>query len=162
MLKGLLLLAAVFVVLQSSGAAGRNWTLANVNGGDYELSEQAAGQPSLLIFWATWCKPCKAELDNMRSTFDDLRRRGMNVLLVSEDNQKSKSRVKPYLDSKNYGFTGLLDPDGEVLKLYGGTSIPFIVMLDGNGTPVFENRGELKDPSAMLAKANQLLETASD
>lgn len=152
----------IFFIFSVSNAAGRNWTLTNVEGGDYSISDNAGGRPSLLIFWATWCKPCKAELDAMRSTFDDLSKRGMNILLVSEDNQKSKSRVKPFLDSKGYGFTGLHDPDGEVLKLYGGTSIPFIVMLDQTGSPVFENRGELKDPNPLLTRANQLLESAGE
>lgn len=98
----------------------------------------------------------------MKDTFDDLSKRGMNVVIVSEDNQKSMSRVKPFLDAKAYGWTALHDPDGEVLKLYGGTSIPFTVMLQADGTPVFESRGEMKDPTAMLAKANQLLESPGE
>jgi len=160
-MKYLLAILSFVVIVSSVQAAGRNWTLASVNGGDYSISDNG-GRPSLLLFWATWCKPCKAELDAMKGTLDDLTQRGMNVLLVSEDNQKSKSRVKPYLDTKGYGWTALHDPDGEVLKLYGGTSIPYTVMLDKDGSPVFENRGEMKDATAMLAKANQLLESAGE
>jgi len=161
-MKKLLVVLSCFVLFASAHAAGRNWTLTNVNGGDFSISNDNGGRPSLLVFWATWCKPCKAELDAMKGTLDDLNKRGMNVLLVAEDNQKSKSRVKPFLDTKAYGWTALHDPDGEVLKLYGGTSIPFTVMLDKSGAPVFENRGEMKDPTAMLAKANQLLESAGE
>lgn len=160
-MKHLLAILSFIVIVSSVQAAGRNWTLTSVNGGDYSISDNG-GRPSLLVFWATWCKPCKAELDAMKGTLDDLTKRGMNVLLVSEDNQKSKSRVKPYLDTKGYGWTALHDPDGEVLKLYGGTSIPYTVMLDKDGSPVFENRGEMKDATAMLAKANQLLESAGE
>ncbi|MCB9357238.1 MAG: TlpA family protein disulfide reductase [Calditrichaeota bacterium] len=150
------------LALLSAAFAGRNWSLTQVQGGEFSITDHSGGKPSLLIFWATWCKPCKAEMDAMKETFDDLNARGLNVILISEDTQKSMSRVKPFLDSKGYTWTALLDPDGAVLKLYGGTSIPFTVMLDAQGTPVYEHRGELKDPSEMIAKANQLIDSASD
>ncbi|MBK8130439.1 MAG: TlpA family protein disulfide reductase [bacterium] len=161
-MKTLLALILSVILLNSASAGGRNWSLQQVNGGDFSIANNAGGRPSLLVFWATWCKPCKAELSNLKDTFDDLQRRGMNVLLVSEDNQKSMSRVKPFLDSKGFTWTGLHDPDGEVLKLYGGTSIPYTVMLDPSGSPVFEHRGEMKDTNAMITRANQLLESAGE
>ncbi len=161
-MKSIFALLTFALLLSTAQSAGRNWTLSKVNGGDFSIADHSGGRPSLLIFWATWCKPCKAEMTSLKDTFDDLNKRGLNVILISEDNQKSKSRVKPFLDSKGYEWTALLDPDGEVLKLYGGTSIPFSVMLDAGGSPVFEHRGEMKDPTEMLAKANQLIETLGE
>lgn len=161
-MKTLLALLLTLALLTSAQAAGRNWTLTQVNGGDYSLTANGGGKPALLLFWATWCKPCKAELSSMKDTFDQLAARGLNVVLISEDNQKSKSRVKPYLDSKGFTWNALHDPDGEVLKLYGGTSLPFSVLLDAEGSPVYEHRGEMKDASDMLAKANELLGSKSE
>lgn len=161
-MKILLAILSICLMLSAASAAGRNWTLSSVNGDEYSISKNSGGRPSLLLFWATWCKPCKSELDAMKDTFNDLAKRGVNVIIISEDNVKSKSRVKPYIESKGFEWTALLDPDGEVLKLYGGTSIPFSVLLDAGGAPVYENRGELKDPAAMLNKANQLLESAGE
>ena len=161
-MKILLVILMNIALLASANAAGRNWTLTQVNGGDFSISDNGGGKPSLLIFWATWCKPCKAELSDMKDTFDGLAARGLNVILVSEDNQKSKSRVKPFLDSKGFTWTALHDPDGEVLKSYGGTSLPFSVLLDAGGSPVFEQRGEMKDASKMLTKANELLGSSGE
>lgn len=161
-MKSILALLLIAFTLQSGFAAGRNWTLANAQGGEFSIADNSGGKPTLLIFWATWCKPCKRELSDLKTVYDDLQKRGMNVILVSEDNQKTKSQVKPFLDSKGFEWTALLDPDGEVLKLYGGTSIPYTVILDQSGSPVYKNIGEMKDPSDMLAKANQLIESPGE
>lgn len=161
-MKSLLALLFVAITFHAAQAAGRNWTLANAQGGEYSFSENSGSRPTLLIFWASWCKPCKREMTELKDTYDDLQKRGMNVILISEDNQKTKSRVKPLSDSKGYEWTALLDPDGEVLKLYGGTSIPFTVVLDEGGSPVYKSIGEMKDPSEMLSKANQLIESPGE
>ncbi len=161
-MKSLLAVLSICLLLSAANAAGRNWTLSGVDGDEFSISKNAGNRPSLLVFWATWCKPCKSELDAMKDTFNDLNKRGVNVIIIAEDNVKSKSRVKPYIESKGFEWTALLDPDGEVLKLYGGTSIPFSVLLDASGAPVYENRGEMKDATAMLNKANQLIESAGE
>lgn len=161
-MKSLLALLLIAFTLQSAHAAGRNWTLANAQGGEYSIADNSVGKPTLLIFWATWCRPCKREMTELKDTYDDLQKRGMNVIMISEDNQKTKNQVKPYWDSKGFAWTVLLDPDGEVLKLYGGTSIPYTVILDASGSPVFKHIGEMKDPSEMLAKANQLIESPGE
>lgn len=153
----LLALLLTFVVLSSAEASGRNWTLSSIDGNEFNITRDAGGRPSLLVFWATWCKPCKAEIDAMRTTFDSLTERGLNVIMISEDTQRSMSKVKPYIQSKGYTWTALLDPDGAVLKVYSGTSLPFSVLLNSQGVPVYEHRGEMKDPTEMIAKATELL-----
>ncbi len=144
----LLLLLLMFVlsaVAVNSFADSRDWSLQNTKGEKFTLSDNLGQRPTILVFWATWCTPCKKELDEQRALFDTLAAHGASVLLVSEDTQKSQAKVKPYVESKGYGWPVLLDPSGEVLKRYGGVSIPFTVVLDRDGNVQHKMRGAVKD-----------------
>ena len=49
-----------------------NINLKDVNGVTKNLSKFSNnGNPIIISFWATWCKPCKAELNTIAEEYDD-------------------------------------------------------------------------------------------
>jgi cytochrome c biogenesis protein CcmG, thiol:disulfide interchange protein DsbE len=152
-----LLLLSVF--FDTSPAAARDWTLKDTDGNDYALSQHLSGSPVLMMFWATWCKPCKKELDDFKTTIDYYADSlDVEVLLISIDTQKSMSRVKPYIESKGYKWTTLTDPDWEVLKMYGGSNkIPYTVLLDGKGSTAWKQLGEMQSTDALTTEIMKLI-----
>ena len=49
-----------------------NINLKDVNGDTKNLSKFSNnGKPMIISFWATWCKPCKAELNTIAEEYDD-------------------------------------------------------------------------------------------
>jgi cytochrome c biogenesis protein CcmG/thiol:disulfide interchange protein DsbE len=151
-----LILIAVFFV--ASPAAARDWTLKDTNGNDYSLSQHLDDSPVLMMFWATWCKPCKKELDDFKDEIDYYADSlGVEVLLISIDTQKTMSRVKPYIESKGYKWTALTDPDWEVLKMYGGSNkIPYTVLLDNEGSTAWKQLGEMQSIDALTNEIMKL------
>jgi len=153
-----LLLAVTLAASAPSVAAIRDWTLPNTAGGDYTLSEHTGSGPILLLFWATWCVPCKRELKELHDTYSSFAEQGVEVLLISIDTQKTMSRVRPYVQSKKLPWTSLLDSDHKVFKKYGGKSfVPYTVLLDTSGSPVFTHPKEMKDPGELIRKVESLL-----
>ena len=135
-LTGLTLILLILIAIWSDASAiSRDWTLKSISGGDYRLSENLNGSPALLMFWATYCKPCKKEMNQFRETIDFYSDSlGVNVILISVDNPRTKSRVKPYIESKGYKWTVVYDSDSAILKMYGGnTTVPYTVLLDADG-----------------------------
>lgn len=54
-------------------------------------------------FWATWCKPCVAELPDFEKIHNDYKSKKVKVLLVSIDfKEELNKRVKTFLDKTKY------------------------------------------------------------
>jgi peroxiredoxin len=138
-------------------AVPNNWSLQDTDGETFQLASELMDRPVLLLFWATWCAPCKKELYDQRGLLDSYADKGVAVLLVSEDTQKTQAKVKPYVESKGYTWRTLLDPQGEVLKRYGGTSLPFAVLINQQGQPLQKIRGALRNATALTEQINKLL-----
>ena len=152
---GIVLIASMNSIVQ---ADSRDWTLQTTKGEQFNLSEHLGGKPVVLVFWATWCTPCKKELDEQRGLFDSLTEEGVQVVLVSVDNQKSQAKVKPYVESKGYQWPVLLDPDNEVLKRYGGINVPYTVVLDADGNAQSKMRTAIKDVNQFRSLINSLMD----
>ena len=138
-------------------AESNNWSLQDTQGETFQLAAELMDRPVLLLFWATWCSPCKKELQDQRELLDSYVERGVAVLLVSEDTQRTQAKVKPYVESRGYRWRTLLDPQGEVLKRYGGTSLPYAVLLDRQGQPLQKTRGALRNTATLTAQIDKLL-----
>lgn len=54
-------------------------------------------------FWATWCKPCVAELPEFEKLHIDYKSKKVKVILVSMDfKEELTKRVKPFLQKNKY------------------------------------------------------------
>jgi len=67
-----LLLTAFSLFLGGNIAAAEvpiapDWTLTSESGETVTLSEVAAEQPVILLFWATWCPYCKSLMPHIQS-----------------------------------------------------------------------------------------------
>jgi peroxiredoxin len=154
---GFFILSSVLTSPFQAVAATSDWTLNDLDGGRFTLSENLGKGPTVLIFWATWCRPCKQEMKEYKAVFESYQEKGVQVLVISEDNSKTQSQVKPFMKSNDYKFTALLDPTGEVLKSYGGVSIPYTVVLDSTGKTQKAYRGKIRDIGELSALLEKLL-----
>ena len=74
--------------------------------------------PTVLCFWATWCSPCKRELNNYAELYDDwVDETGVKVVAVSIDDMRSINRVAPYVNSVGWEYDILLDPNRDFAGL---------------------------------------------
>lgn len=98
------------------------------------------GKPIIINFWATWCTPCKRELNTIAEVYEDwVDETGVKLVAVSVDNQRSVSKVKPYVDGVGWEYDILLDPNGEFSRALGVNNPPMTFLVDGEGNIVWSH-----------------------
>ncbi|PWH84852.1 TlpA family protein disulfide reductase [Brumimicrobium oceani] len=98
------------------------------------------GKPMIISFWATWCTPCKKELNAIHDMYIDWQdETGVRLVAVSIDDQRTASRVVPYVDSKAWEYQILLDPNGDFKRAMGVNNVPHTFLVDGNGKIVYSH-----------------------
>ena len=100
------------------------------------------GNPLVVTFFATWCKPCDRELKSIDELYDDWRREtGVRIVAVSIDQVQNVNKVKPMVDQNGWRYDVLLDPNGEFRRSLGIQSVPYTILLDGQGRIVYKHNG---------------------
>jgi thiol-disulfide isomerase/thioredoxin len=98
------------------------------------------GKPIVINFWATWCSPCKRELNTIAEMYDQWQEEtGVKIVAVSIDDQKNKSRVKPYINGTGWEYEILLDPNGDFKRALGVNNVPHTFLVDGEGNIVWQH-----------------------
>lgn len=115
------------------GSAAPQFTQATPDGKQLSLSD-FKGKVVLIDFWASWCKPCRMEMPNVKAVYAKYHGKGFEILGVS-------------LDAKKEAWLGAIQQDGlpwkhvsdlgswnnAVAQQYGVTSIPYTVLVDRDG-----------------------------
>jgi cytochrome c biogenesis protein CcmG, thiol:disulfide interchange protein DsbE len=115
----------------AEGFYAPDFTLTTLEGDSFTLSEHY-GQPILLTLWASWCTPCKAEMPDFNSVYEEM---SDDVLVVGVNvtNQDNINDVRDFVDDNHLIFPIVLDEKGQVSRLYQLQGLPQTFFIDENG-----------------------------
>jgi len=98
--------------------------------GDQIRFEDYGEQVVLLNFWATWCGPCRLEMPAFQDRFKQYNDE-LQVVAVNFD--EPKHEVQNFVDELGLTFDILLDPGGEIQRLYQVRGYPTSYFIDADG-----------------------------
>jgi len=76
------------------------------------------GQAVLVNLWATWCPPCRAEMQTIEKIYNEYKDQGFTVLAVNMTYQDDLLAVMPFVQEQKLTFPILLDEAGEMANAY--------------------------------------------
>jgi len=131
-----------------------------LDGSDWSLSSQK-GKPVVLVFWATWCGPCKKEMPALA----DLKRKRPNwpveFLAISTDKSSAAGKVNKLV--KDWDLPFPVTRTDELNGRFGVTGLPSMRVIGADGTLRSSSRGYSKSSIKKLVnKLDDLVAEVSD
>ncbi len=120
------------------GEKFRDLVEADPDGRNHRLSEYVGqGRWVLVVFWASWCGPCKAEMPNVTAAYKKYHSKGFEIVGLSFDNDKEawinaiKDWEMPWIHLSDLKYW-----QSVAARLYSVTGIPDNLLIDPEGTIV--------------------------
>lgn len=91
------------------------------------------GKAVLVNLWATWCPPCREEMQTIERIYQEYKEQGFRVLAINMTYQDDPLAIMPFVKQQGLTFPILLDETGEVAKAYQLRSLPssYFIRRDG-------------------------------
>lgn len=125
-------------------------------GDRFTLSEHR-GKTVVVNIWATWCTPCCEELPYFDALWQEHRE---NVEVVAIHSSLVTDDVEAYLSKFRYQMPFALDETGEVVQLFGGsTLLPQTIVIDADGYITYNAVGSVtyEELEALIELSNTVM-----
>lgn len=133
-----------------TGNQAPDFVLETLDGDVVRLSD-FKGKKVFLNFWASWCGPCEDEMPHMQLYYDDYAEQSNYEVVAVNMTQRERSNqdVVDFVDEYQLTFPIVLDPNGEVEKLYEVLAFPTSYILDEEGIVLHSFKGPIANPEEL-------------
>ena len=112
------------------------WTGRDFGGQTLEYPELLAGEPAIVVFWATWCGYCRAFMPFLKDISADYAEHGVSVVAI---NAKEDGEDDPLAYVRGLGFDPIAVADGDpIADAWGVRFIPGLLIVNGDGTVAWQ------------------------
>lgn len=120
--------------------AAPDFVTKDMDGNTVRLSD-FRGKYLLLDFWASWCRPCRAKMKELKAVYPKLQEKGIVVCSISLDEKREQWEKATREDGIVWANTCDLKPfrDNEIAAAYKVTGVPTLFVINPQGIIVSQN-----------------------
>lgn len=109
--------------------------LNTIDGEPIDISKYVVnGKPTIVSLWATWCGPCRMELNALQKVYPKWKTNyGVEIIAVTVDVGPMLNRAKGMFEKNKWDYTFMHDNNQDLMKELGIKGIPYSILLDGKG-----------------------------
>jgi thiol-disulfide isomerase/thioredoxin len=96
-----------------------------------------------LNLWATWCGPCRAEMEGIQRLYANTHNDKIVFLMLSIDADKDQAKIIAYLKKKAFTFP-VYQPSGTLPSLLDVPSIPTTFIISRKGKIIKKEVGSMR------------------
>jgi len=94
----------------------------------------------VINFWATWCHPCKKELNAIAELYEEWQEEtGVKIIAISIDDSRNMSQVNSVVNGSEWEYEVYLDPNGDFKRAMNVNTIPHTFIINGNNEIVWQH-----------------------
>ena len=101
----------------------------SIYGDEVDLVAMSQDKPVMVYFWATWCAVCGSVSPSVNFVENNKWIGDYSVVTVALSSGEQKI-LKQYMNAKEYSFTVVNDPKGEVSSTWGASVTPTIFVIN--------------------------------
>lgn len=122
-----------------------DFTALDSEGNEVKLSD-LIGKPIVLNFWASWCPPCKAEMPEFNTVYEEMGDEVTFLMVDMVDGQReTMEKGKKHIEKNGFTFPVYYDTKQEAAYLYGVSSIPTTYFIDKEGNVITGVQGAIDE-----------------
>ncbi len=98
-------------------------------GGSQSLSD-LRGKPVVLVFWASWCGPCRYEVPHVNKLHREV---GDTAHVLGINAGEDQRTVLEGMKIMGIEYPVVMDADGSIVRAFQAQTLPLVLVLDPSG-----------------------------